>query len=298
MAAAGWQELLDETRALLRDLPVVDGRAEIPDDLRQKLAAKLAPIKDDNNRAVYTVGQLEPEKAGVLARAGIIKWWHAISGAAYFGNAAGMRRLREMSEADPGVEDPQKDYNATLTWASHPHRVTDGVVSRMDRETVAQLFEWGADPGYENGKFFGYVLHQSPADIIRLYLDNGAPAAAAEVALREEMAKKNLLQAQQLTDALGLDGIYSRIDSATLMQVKYIGEATGVASLKTIFNFGARRVNEIYQAPGDAQPVMTSTDFSAYDSGALRRAQETLQKMGGAPPDTLDKPKLSGLRNG
>lgn len=299
MADTGWQETVERLRTALTNAPVADGVPVISDTLRPKLAEILAEALKDNNRAVFTAGQLDPAQAGALARANLVKWWHAFAGAAYFGKAENLRALRRLHDADNGSGDRHDGFDSTLTWASHPHSVTKGVVSRMDPETVALLIEWGANVNHENGKYYGYVLRGAPAEMIALYIENGAARQVAETALQEVTGRKNYLQAQRIDAALGGDGIYARVDAQTLMVTQFIGEPEGVATLKTIYNFRSRRLNEIYTPPGQgAQPAMTSTDFAGVDSAALRRAQEKLEQFGGKPADVLEKPKLAAMKNG
>lgn len=299
MADGSWQETVEKLRAVLKEAPQAAGMPVVTDPLRPRLTEILQDIAKDNNRAVFTAGQLEPVEAAALARAEIIEWWHAFSGAAYFGKAANLRVLRSMHDADTGEGDRHDDFDSTLTWASHPHSVTRGLVARMDPETVALLIEWGADVNHDDGKYYGYVLRGSPAEIIALYLENGAPKQAAEVALQEMTAAKNYLQAQRIDNALGGEGMYAKVDAETLMTTQFIAEPEGVATLKTIYNFRSRRLNEIYTGPGQsAQPAMTSTDFAGVDAGSLRRAQEKLEQLGGKPADVLEKPKLAALKNG
>lgn len=299
MAESGWQETVEKIRTALKDAPMAGGVPVVTDALRPQLAEILLDALKDNNRAVFTAGQLEPVQAAALARANIMKWWHSFAGAAYFGKAENLRALRALHDADNGQGDRHDAFDSTLTWASHPHSVTKGLVSRMDPETVALLIDWGANVNHENGKYYGYVLRGAPAEIIALYLENGAPKQAAEVALQEMTGNKNYLQAQRIDNALGGDGIYAKVDAQTLMVTQFIGEPEGVATLKTIYNFRSRRLNEIYTSPGQgAQSAMTSTDFAGVDSGSLRRAQEKLEQLGGKPADVLEKPKLAALKNG
>lgn len=298
MAAAGWQKSVDKIRALVDSAPRAGGVPVITDELRLKLTESLAPVMKDNNRAVFTAGQLDPAQAASLSRAGLIKWWHAFSGAAYFGKMENLRQLRTLNEADSGG-DKHDNFDATLTWGAHPHSATEGSVARMDPATVALLMSWGADVNHGEGKYLGYVLRGSPAEIIKLYLDHGAPKQSAEVALQEELSKKNYLQAQRLDEALGGEGIYTKVDGQTLMTTQFIDAPEGVATLKTIYNFRSRRLNEIYTPHGEkSQPAMTSTDFAGVDAGSLRRAQEKLEQLGGKPADVLEKPKLAVIKNG
>ncbi len=299
MAESGWQETVEKIRTALKAAPVAEGVCVIGDALRPQLAEMLAEPLKENNRIVFTAGQLDTAQAGGLARAGLIKWWHVYAGASYFGKPDNLRALRALYDADKGAGDPHDSFDSTLTWASHPHNVTKGIVTRMDPETVALLIEWGANVNHENGKYYGYVLRGSPAEIIAIYLDSGAPKQAAETALQEMTGAKNYLQAQRIDNALGGDGIYAKVDAQTLMTTQFIGEPEGVATLKTIYNFRSRRLNEIYTPPGQgAQSAMTSTDFAGVDAGSLRRAQEKLEQLGGRPADVLEKPRLAAMKNG
>lgn len=299
MAEAGWQETVEKIRAALNAAPVADGVCVISDALRPQLADMLAEPLKANNRIVFTAGQLAPEQAGGLARAGLVKWWHVYAGASYFGKAENLRALRKLYDADKGAGESHDNFDSTLTWAAHPHSVTKGLVTRMDPDTVAQLIRWGANVNHEDGKYYGFALRGSPAEIIALYLENGASKQAAEVAMQEEMGKKNYLQAQRIDNALGGEGLYTKVDAQTLMTTQFIDAPEGVATLRTIYNFRSRRLNEIYTPHGEkSQPAMTSSDFAGVDAGSLRRAQEKLEQLGGKPADVLEKPKLAALKNG
>lgn len=297
MAEAGWQKTLKEFTKLYEQIQATDDGVDIPAAVSERITAATAGW--DANRFVFTFGQLDAEKSAHLARAGVIQWWHALSGHAYFGDVEGLRVIHAMHATDAGAKEEAIDVSSTLSWSSFPHTVTEGVKSLPNAAVALQLFDWGAKHDFGESKYYKNALDGSPSDVIAAYIANGADAGLASTAMMEKLAKKNYAQALRIQEALGLDGIYTKIDSTTIMQTKFI--LTPLASaLKTIFNFGARRINEIYETgvDKDALMTMTSSNFEQYDSGAVRRAQEALEKMGGKPPDVLDKPKLSAMKNG
>lgn len=297
MAEAGWQKSLDEFKALYEQIQVQDGVVVIPPAVATRIA-QVTANDWDNNRFIFTFGQLDAEKSGHLARAGVIEWWHALNGHTFFGNLDGIRTVYAMHSDDAGGKAEKLNLGASMSWGSYPYKA-GGVESKMDEAVLRQLFDWGAKPSYEKNKYYKLVLQGSPKPIIRQFIERGADAAMAEEAVTELLGKKDYTQAMRVNEALGRDGFYTKIDDSTIMQTKFI--MTPVAStLKTIFNFGARRINEIYEmgTGKEASMTMTSSNFEQYDSTALRRAQETLEKLGGNPPDVLDKPKLAALKNG
>ncbi|MDI1228322.1 MAG: hypothetical protein PSY14_11615 [bacterium] len=297
MAEAGWQKTLKEFTKLYEQIQATDDRVDIPAAVSERITAATAGW--DANRFVFTFGQLDAEKSAHLARAGVIQWWYAHTGHGYFGDVDGMRVIHGMHATDAGLKNEAIDASSALSWACFPHSVTAGEVSRMNADVVKQLFDWGAKHDHEKSKYYKFALDGSPQDVIAAFIAQGADAGLATTVMTEKLAKKDYAQAMRIQQALGLDGFYTKIDSTTIMQTKFI--MTPLASaLKTIFNFGARRINEIYETGVDKDAVMTmtSSNFEQYDSGAVRRAQETLEKMGGNPPDVLDKPKLSAMKNG
>lgn len=78
------------------------------------------------------------------------------------------------------------------------------------------------------------------------------------------------------------------VDPQTLAETKDLG---GGERLKTVFNFEAARVTEIFTAPGQ-QPAITGHPFSEHDDDALAAAFARLKKMGGAPKPLAQKASL------
>lgn len=294
MPPADWQKSLEDLRTLYDQITVADGVAEIP----ARVATGIAVMTRgwDANRFVFTIGQLDAEKSAHLARAGIIEWWHASSGHGFFGDLDGLRKIHALHAADAGAKKETMDVSSTLSWSCFPHSVTSGVVAAMNPDVVKQLFDWGAKPDHEDSKYYKFALNGSPASVIAHFIDNGADRGAAAAVMNERLANKDYSRALQIQEALKLGGYFSRVDNNTVVETKFLNDADGPATLKTIYNFAARRVNEIYER--DKMMTMTATNFEHYDAGALRRAQEVLEKLGGKPDDVLDKPKLAVIKNG
>ncbi|MDE1151368.1 MAG: hypothetical protein PW788_02430 [Micavibrio sp.] len=87
--------------------------------------------------------------------------------------------------------------------------------------------------------------------------------------------------------------LYAKVDDETLMAVKFIPEGSGLAIFRSIFNFHARRVNEVFE--NGSKAAMSNAPFSEYSPEAIGFAAQKLETLGGKPHCSLDKPRLPQL---
>jgi hypothetical protein len=73
-------------------------------------------------------------------------------------------------------------------------------------------------------------------------------------------------------------------DRETLIETKALPDNTG--NLRIIYNFAARRVEEIHEFANPRQNVVTGFTFDEYGESALDSAREKLIELGGSPSDT------------
>lgn len=286
-----WQATVDDLQGKFARMAKTDSGWDIPADLVMQLAA----IKNNNNwtnfRRTFTFSQVEPEKLAAVCRAGHVQWWPGISGYAMRGNIDAMRYLYdEHQKTPPATEDDRVKLGALMSWACYPTAFHEGAQKfPADAVVLKQILDWGADPNYEKGKYLDMALRQSPSDVIALMLAHGGASASVDKALQEMIKEKNFAQAAHILKARGVDGFFTKVDEGTLLETKYVSENGEGSQFKTLFNFRAQRVTEVYD--NGKYAALTSYPFTEYNTQALEKAQETLQKLGGMPPDVLPKPR-------
>jgi len=279
------QNLANELGALPHHVP--GGRcAEIPQSLRDALAVA---DKWDNDRKVITFGQLPAEKLVPLCREGLLPWWVPMTGAAVLGDASSLQLLNDAMDADAGKGN-KPNYSSMLTWLCmqdsfeqqrYPVKTTP--------EVLRLVFSWGADPNHQEGKWLGFAAERLSTECLGLFLDNAASATVILHVMDRLVSGNKSAQLNQLREALKGRSLYAKIDDDTLIEVKYVADSAKGSTLRRIFNFGAARVQEIYEPIGGS-PAMASIGFDGYAPRMLERAAEQLIKLGGNPAPQLDKP--------
>lgn len=288
---AKWQTSLDTIRQQMDKMEKTADGWTVPEALRTALTlAKAEGWK--NEQQVYVFGQVDTEKYAVLAREGLATWWPAFNGRAYFGDRAGVEALHDAFEADAGKSE-KPNLHSSMTWVAHPYALEGGELHQPDAGILRQLLEWGADPSYEDGKYYAKGLREAEEDVIRAFLDHGASTKTADAVTAELLKAKNFRQATRIRSARGLGAYYTKMDNDTLMETSYAAEPGGDSVFRRVFNFRAQRVNEIFETLGkDGRMTMTSVDFTGYGVDELRAAQEKLESLGGRPADPFNKPRL------
>jgi hypothetical protein len=297
MANAQWQATLDE---LKRQVQTIDrslaGAAlaeAVPSSVRAVFSQALEKKEGwDNSRIIFTLGQLDLDVMIACSRAGFIPWWPVLNARVAFGDLAGVNKVHAAYTEDPGKGEIP-GLNSSLTWGCHPYVITDGVSTKLELPVVQQLLAWGADPNYENGDYFEKTLRGAPAGIIGAFLDHGAFPVTAFRVLDEQTAK-DPKQAAKIQEALAGRSLYAKLDDQILAELQHVPGPEGGGVFRTLFNFRARRVNEIYEYGRDRKAVMNGIGFDEYDQEALAAARARLEKLGGhpAPAVTVDKPRL------
>lgn len=264
--------------------------------LSQSLKA-LGAADWDNNRKLYTFSKLPLHLSMPAAEAGLLPWWPVMTGRAFDGDLDGLRKVYDITREKIIDEDSRPDVNSALTWVSFPHKVNDSYYNSIKPDVLQQLFDWGADPNRENGKWLIKALKECDADVVDVWLNNGA-ALKTVVQVINSMAGSSKERHAFLLSRLPGRAYYDVLDTDTLLETKFVPDVGGASAFKTVFNFKAQRVTEIYESAKQQQPVMTSSLFEDYSTTALAAAKEKLEKMTGKPVETAArvvkpaKPKL------
>lgn len=300
-----WKASLDYLETAFGQAVALAGGKIAEDDaavLKQSLQA-LGVDSWDNNRKMYTFGRLPIASAMPAAEAGLIPWWTVMTGRAFAGDLEGLREVYDTVREKVIDEDSRPDVNSALTWISFPHKVNDSYRNNIKPEVLQQLFDWGADPNREGGKWLMNALKDCDADAVDVWLDNGASLKTV-VGVINGMNGRNTERHAFLLSRLPGRGYYDALDADTLLETKFVPDVGGTSAFKTIFNFKAQRVTEIYESPRQQQPVMTSTLFDDYSTTALEDAKARLEKITGKTVETsarvvkAAKPRIKPPRNG
>jgi hypothetical protein len=252
----------------------------------------------DNNRKVYTWGRLKLDLAVAAADAGLAPWWAVMTGRAYAGDLEGMRHVYDLTHRksfDIVAQRPSLD--SVVTWLSRPYKIGDGYSNNITPQVLQQLFDWGADPNHDEGKWLTMALKDCDAPVINVWLDNGA-ALKTVTQVISSLNGRNAERQTLLISCLAGRTYYEAMDDNTLLETKFMPDVNGASTLKTLFNFKAQRVMEIYESARPLQPVMTSAAFEDFSAAAVDAARDKLQSLTGKPvaeaqrPGKLAKPKL------
>ena len=274
-----WRDTHRHVRRLFAQLSEdAQGNVVVPDAVKTALK-ELNESKWDNDRRVYTFGTGETQQNILAARAGLIPWWPVFTGAVFFGALDDLRVIKDA--ADRYAKGNGPSLNSALTWICFPNKLTD-VYNKIEPAVIKQLMEWGANPNHDEGKWFDKALRNLNADCLRPFLDHGGSydtISAVMLDSKEDTRKKimPLLYGRSFMTKTGED---------TLVQTQCIPDFNGLTLFRTIFNFRAQRVHEIYEA-ANTTPVKNSYDFSEYNTAMLGDAHAELKKIGGTAPDIL-----------
>ncbi|MFN7114976.1 MAG: hypothetical protein ACK4PK_11535 [Alphaproteobacteria bacterium] len=276
-----WRSTHAQVRKLFAQLREDDGgNVIVPEAVKSGMAA-LGEASWQNDRRVYTFGTGETPQNILAARAGLIPWWPVFTGAAFFGAIDDLRVIKAAADqyAAPGK---QPSLNSALTWISYPNALIGNMRNKIEPAVIKQLMEWGADPNHDGGSWFAKALRNLNADSLKPFIDHGGSYDTISAVMTEgnnDVRKKifPLVYGRSFMTTTGDD---------TLVQTQCMGDFNGVTLFRTIFNFRAQRVHEIYEAANTA-PIMKSYDFENYNTAMLGDAHAELKKLGGSAPDIL-----------
>lgn len=297
--------IADNWSATLKYLEKVLVAANLPlpaaaDGAPQDLQDVFKRLKTDDwgvNRKVYTFGRLPLDQAIPAAAAGLLPWWPVLTGRAYAGDLEGLRRVQEAVEKYVEDKDERPNPNAVMTWISYPHDLQDGHKNTIKADVLQQLFDWGASPNYDSGNWFEKTLTKCDADIIEIWLDNGASLKTMTKVINAA-ASRNTELYHKLVSVLPGRAFYDKLDADTLLETKFVPDVGGISTMRTMFNFKARRVQEVFEAVNMKQPAMHSVTFDEYSTTAIEDAVRRMEKLTGKEVvlgAVMDKPKRAKL---
>lgn len=256
----------------------------IPEDVKA-LFQKQSHNSDINDVNVAVFGQLDTDKMIALARAGAVHWWQPFTGKAFFGDAEGMKKIYNAAPSDS-----RPNATSAMTWVCFPYKAA-GVPNKIEASVLRQLFDWGADVNEKKGEWLEKAVRQLDGEPLREFVKRGniATVFRAMDGMTDDARRAEIQKLLQKPTS------YVRVDDDTLAETKFIPDAQGGASFKSLFNFRARRVNEVFESSDRKTTFMTSAGFDDYDSAAIDFAREKLKALGGKPNDAGAKPAFRGL---
>lgn len=278
-----WRQTHAQVRKLFAQLSEdAQGNVVVPAEVRQAMD-KLGEKNWDNDRRVFTFGTGETQQNILAARAGLIPWWPVLTGAAFFGALDDMRVIKAAADKH-APPDKRPSLNSALTWICFPNKLFENIGNKIEAPVIKQLMEWGANPNHDDGKWFAKALVHLDAECLKPFFDHGGSYDTVSTVMTA--ADKNADVKKKILPLLYGRSFMTKSGDDTLVQSQFIPDIYGVTLFRTIFNFRAQRVHEIYEA-ANMTPVMKSYDFGEYNTGMLGEAHDELKKIGGSAPDIL-----------
>ncbi|MDP2204788.1 MAG: hypothetical protein Q8K65_00620 [Alphaproteobacteria bacterium] len=276
-----WRSTHAQVRKLFAELREDDsGNVAVPESVKTAMK-NLGESEWNNDRRVYTFGTGETQQNILAARAGLVPWWPVFTGAVFFGALDDLRVIKAAADRY-AAPDKRPGLNSALTWITFSNTLVGNVRNKIEPSVIRQLMEWGADPNHDGGNWFAKALRNLNADCIKPFLDHGGSYDTISAVLADG---NNDVRKKVLPLVYGRSFMTKNGDD-TLVQTQCISDFNGITLFRTIFNFRAQRVHEIYEAANTA-PVMKSYDFDGYNTAMLGDAHTELKKRGGAAPDIL-----------
>lgn len=277
------KKVADFSEALKRVVPE-GGSWHIPEDVKAQFQKQSHnPDLNDINVAVF--GQLDTEKMIALARAGAVHWWQPFTGKAFFGDLDGMKKIYNASPAEA-----RPSATSAMTWVCFPYKAA-GISNKIEASVLRQLFDWGADVNEKKGEWLEKAVRGLDGEPLKEFVKRGNVATVFKAmdAMTDDTRRAEIQKLLQKPTS------YMKVDDDTLAETKFIPDAQGGSTFKSLFNFRARRVNEVFEGSDRKTIFMTSASFDDYDSAAVNFAREKLKALGGKPNDGGAKPVFRGL---
>ena len=256
------------------------------------------------NRTHYTLGQLDTERLILCCERRILDWQSVFNAKAAFGTPEDLRAISEAAK----LQGSALDLIFPLRHAAKPTMLVAGLRHEGNIDTVAELMKMGADPAQDNGGVFQTAVLEGRADIARVlarYGQNGLLDINTWVNWAK--ANRKLKAYDDFRQIQWEYGRFTALDHETLLEVKSLPD--NACNLRIVYNFAARRVEEIHEFPNTnpRQNTVTGYSFDDYGTAALESAREKLIEMGGHPSDlgaslrgkgAVAKPTVFGLNKG
>ncbi len=258
----------------------------IPEDVKA-LFQKQSHNPDINDVNVAVFGQLDTDKMIALAQAGAVHWWQPVTGKAFFGDVEAMKKIYNAAPTES-----RPNATSAMTWVCFPYKAA-GVSNKPDAAVLRQLFDWGADVNEKKGEWLEKAVRELTGEPLKEFVKRGniATVFKAMDSMTDDARRAEIQKLLQKPTS------YVKVDNDTLAETKFIPDPQGGASFKSLFNFRARRVNEVFESADRKTTFMTSASFDDYDSAAIDSAREKLTALGGYPSESNGKPKFKGLAN-
>lgn len=242
----------------------------------------------NNNDRLAVLGRIDVDRMIALAEQGGADWWFAFNGRVFAGELEGMQKVYDAA-AKSGNANDLLSFTSAMTWLSRPLTLDGDYASNIKPEAFRQLIEWGADPSFNGESHFLDALRNLGSECIKVLVDAGAKPDTVFSVMAQLRAEGNTEQAKRIEASVKGKTLDYKIDDQMLLRAKLLPDALGVSTLKTIFNFRAASVTEIYEYGADRSAVPTTATFDQYDPEAVASARERLETLGGKPRKVLRK---------
>jgi hypothetical protein len=231
-------------------------------------------------RMHYTLGRLDTKRALLCCERKILDWQSLLNAKAAFGTGRDVETVFEQARL-AGVA---LDLAMPLRHAAKPVLLVAGLRHEGNADTVDRLLRMGADPATDNGGVFQTAVLEGRADIGRIIARHGQQGLLDTAAWMNWARQNRKVKAlPDFRDIWWEYGRYQALDHETLVETKPMPDNTG--NLRILFNFAARRVEEIHEFTNPKQNLVTSFSFDDYGQSALEAARDKLIELGGRPSD-------------
>jgi hypothetical protein len=308
-----WKECADQINDVLRAIDTVAARRKASLTLPEKDAeaertkAVEAAKKTINtaqyaqwpsNRMLYTLGQLDTDRLLLCCEKKIIDWQIALNAKAAFGTGEDVRQIFEQARLNGAT----LDLAQPLRHAAKPVLLVAGLRHEGNIDTTAQLMKMGADPSTDNGQVYQTAVLEGRADIGRVIARHAAGLIDFNAWTNWAKSNKKLKAWDDFRQIQWDYGRFHVIDHETIVETKPLPDNTG--NMRILFNFAARRVEEIHEFTNPRQNTVNGFTFDEYGETALEAAREKLIELGGHPSGlgpplrgkgAVGKPSVFGL---
>jgi hypothetical protein len=250
-------------------------------------------------RMQYTLGQLDTEKLILCCERKLLDWQSVFNAKAAFGAAEDMPAIFDAARQQ-GVT---LDLAAPLRAAAKPMLLVAGLRHEGNLETVQELLKLGADPGIDSGAVYQAAVVEGRTDIGRALAKHGQGGLLDTAAwMRWGLSQRKPKLYADFRAIYWDYGRFQALDTQTLAETKPLPDNAG--NLRILYNFAARRVEEIHEFANPKQNTVTGFTFDEYGSTAIEAAHAKLAELGGDPADagpalrgksTVPKPGVFGL---